>query len=107
MCSILPISDHSPDDADMAMDLGDGDADGPHNGAGAGIGAGGAFLLDDADQVALQQTMAETRIWGTDLNVQTCLNVFNVFIEYFGVQVSLALTGTLFNFMHYAIRWHL
>lgn len=45
------------------------------------------FQLDDADQVALQQHMAETRIWGTDLNIQTCLNVFQVFIEYFGVQV--------------------
>jgi hypothetical protein len=43
------------------------------------------FALDPEEDAALQQNLAETRIWGTDLNVQTCMNVFGVFLEYYGV----------------------
>ena len=46
------------------------------------------FMLDADDDAALQQSLAETRIWGTDLNVQTCMNVFGVFLEFFGVGLN-------------------
>jgi hypothetical protein len=45
-----------------------------------------AFEMDDEEEEQLQAHLAETRIWGTDVNVQTCLNVFRNFIEFFGLQ---------------------
>lgn len=50
--------------------------------------ADNTFMLDADDDAALQQSLAETRIWGTDLNVQTCMNVFGVFLEFFGVGLN-------------------
>ena len=44
------------------------------------------FMLDADEDAALQQQLAETRIWGTDLNIQACMNIFRNFIEYFGIQ---------------------
>jgi cytochrome bd-type quinol oxidase subunit 1 len=45
------------------------------------------MMIDDGElDVQLERSLAETRIWGTDINVQSCLNVFGNFVEYFGRQ---------------------
>jgi hypothetical protein len=36
------------------------------------------FELDAEDDAELQAALAQTFIWGTDLNLQTCINVFKV-----------------------------
>ena len=49
---------------------------------------GDHFLVDEEEEEQIQQNIAETRIWGTDVNVQTCLNVFSNFIEYFRLRTN-------------------
>eukprot|EP01032_Pedospumella_encystans_P015886 gene15886-18147_t len=86
----------------------------PSGGAGrhhptADVGSGGIGLVDDADELMdldntftldpeeehrLQQNLAETRIWGTDLNINSCRNVFKIFVEYYGIQDNTTNTTT-------------
>jgi hypothetical protein len=42
-------------------------------------------------QDVLADNMPEARIWGTEVNVQTCRNVFCTFIDFFRVSPSDAL----------------
>jgi DNA replication licensing factor MCM4 len=44
-------------------------------------------ILGDDDLQNLQ-ALPETRIWGTEINVQTCVNVFSAFIDNYGRSVS-------------------
>jgi hypothetical protein len=48
-------------------------------GMGMGLGMGEM----EVDDEALATHLAETRIWGTDVNVQSCMNVFRNFLEFF------------------------
>lgn len=78
MCSDLSCVGHFADDpygegrgadGSGAMDLHDTDT---------------TFELDAEDEAALQQASAETRIWGTELNVAAVSNVFASFLEFYG-----------------------
>ena len=40
--------------------------------------------MDDDDIMHMEQHLSETRIWGTDVNVQSCMNVFRNFIQFYG-----------------------
>lgn len=62
------------------------------------------FELDAEDDAALQANLAETYIWGTDLNVQTCMNVFKVFLEFFGVGQNGAARGFYYQQLEYMYR---
>ena len=44
------------------------------------------FALDADEDLQLQQQLAVTRIWGTDVSVESARNVFRTFVNYYGVQ---------------------
>lgn len=47
-----------------------------------------SFEMDDEDLIHMEQHLSETRIWGTDVNVQSCMNGFRNFIKFYGVETN-------------------
>jgi hypothetical protein len=52
-----------------------------------------SFALDADEDLQLQQQLAVTRIWGTDVSVESARNVFRTFVNYYGVQDGSAEDG--------------
>jgi hypothetical protein len=41
------------------------------------------FALDPEDELQLQVQLAETRIWGTDVSLESARNVFRTFVNFY------------------------